>query len=195
MLGIRSLQRGDTIIEVMLAFAVFSMLAVGALTVMGQGTNASQRALEITLVRQQIDAQAEALRAAHQADTSTVSDATTPWDEISIGTDTDAYDNYDTDCPTAKPTDSFLMDARTGTVIQNGEGLKSVNVSPTLPHAHVDYSGAQPQSYGIWIEREFIEGGTLADSYSFTVQACWFGAGLETPLHIETVVRLYEPGS
>ena len=96
-----SLQRGDTIIEVLLAFSIFSLLSVGAMTVMGQGTNASQRALEITLVRQQIDAQAEALRAAHQADTGTTADVETAWDLISVNADTDAYSGYETGCPTA----------------------------------------------------------------------------------------------
>jgi len=43
--------RGDTLIEVLLAVTIFSMLAVGVITVMNQGTHAAQRALEITLVR------------------------------------------------------------------------------------------------------------------------------------------------
>lgn len=190
-----SLQRGDTIIEVLLAFSIFSLLSVGAMTVMGQGTNASQRALEITLVRQQIDAQAEALRAAHQADTGTTADVETAWDLISVNAGTDVYSGYETGCPTAPPDDSFIMDARDGTMREDGAWFQSVDNSPTLPYSRVDYSSGQPVAYGIWIEREFIEGNALADSYSFTVQACWFGAGLETPLHIETVVRLYEPGS
>ncbi|MES2876560.1 MAG: type II secretion system protein [Patescibacteria group bacterium] len=190
------LQRGDTIIEVLLAFSIFSMLSVGAMTVMGQGTNASQRALEITLVRQQIDAQAEALRAAHQADTGTTSTAPSPWDEISVNQDTDVYTGYDTACPDSAPDDSFIMDSRDGTFREDGTWFRSVNTSTTLPYSHVDYSSGEPVAYGLWIEREFLDGGaTLADSYSFTVQACWIGAGLETPLHIETVVRLYEPGS
>ncbi len=188
-------QRGDTIIEVMLAFSIFSMLSVGAMTVMGQGTNASQRALEITLVRQQIDAQAEALRAAHQADTGTNADAATPWDAISINQDTEVFTNYDTTCPTSAPDDSFIMDARDSTVREDGPWFQSVDQSPTLPYSHVNYSSGEPVAYGLWVERKFEGETTLADAYNFTVQACWFGAGLENPLHIETVVRLYEPGS
>lgn len=60
-------QRGDTLIEVLFAVTVFSFVVVGALTIMNQGTAASQRALEISLVRQQIDGQAEALRFMHNA--------------------------------------------------------------------------------------------------------------------------------
>ena len=61
-------ERGDTIIEVLLAITVFSLVAVGAMTIMSQGTNTTQRSLEMSLVKQQIDAQAEALRAAYQQD-------------------------------------------------------------------------------------------------------------------------------
>jgi type II secretory pathway pseudopilin PulG len=60
-------ERGDTIIEVLFAVTVFAMVAVGAMTIMNQGTATAQRSLEVTLVRQQIDAQAEAIRYIHQA--------------------------------------------------------------------------------------------------------------------------------
>ena len=63
----RSSQRGDTLIEVMFAFAIFALVAVGSLTIMNQGIAAAQRSLEITLVRAQMDAQAEAIRYIHQA--------------------------------------------------------------------------------------------------------------------------------
>lgn len=58
-------QRGDTIIEVILAVTVFSVVAVGGIGVMNQGVATAQRSLEIGLVRAQIDAQADALRYVH----------------------------------------------------------------------------------------------------------------------------------
>lgn len=58
-------QRGDTIIEVILAVTVFSVVAVGGIGVMNQGVATAQRSLEIGLVRAQIDAQADALRYIH----------------------------------------------------------------------------------------------------------------------------------
>src|SRR5664279_826252 len=54
--------RGDTLVEVLFAVAIFSLVAVGGLAIMNQGTATSQRALEITLVRQEVDSQAETLR-------------------------------------------------------------------------------------------------------------------------------------
>lgn len=60
-------QRGDTIIEVIIAVTVFSLVAVGGITLMNQGAAMAQRSLEIGLVRDQIDAQADVLRYLHTA--------------------------------------------------------------------------------------------------------------------------------
>lgn len=60
-------QRGDTLIEVIAAVTVFSLVAVGSLLLMNQGTAMAQRSLEIGLVRNQMDAQADALRYLHNA--------------------------------------------------------------------------------------------------------------------------------
>ena len=55
-------KRGDTLIEVMLAVGIFSMVAVAVVAVMSGGTSSAQTALETTLAREEIDTQAEALR-------------------------------------------------------------------------------------------------------------------------------------
>lgn len=55
-------KRGDTLIEVMLAVGIFSMVAVAVVAVMSGGTSSAQTALETTLTREEIDTQAEALR-------------------------------------------------------------------------------------------------------------------------------------
>ena len=55
-------KRGDTLIEVVIAVGIFSMIAIGIASVMSSGTSGAQTALETTLAREEIDAQAEALR-------------------------------------------------------------------------------------------------------------------------------------
>lgn len=60
-------KKGDTLIEVMLAVGIFSMVAVVIVSVMSSGTSGAQTALETTLTREEIDAQAEALRFIHSA--------------------------------------------------------------------------------------------------------------------------------
>jgi len=191
-------QRGDTIVEVVLAFAVFSLVSVGAMTVMGQGTNASQRALEITLVRQQIDAQAEALRAAHQAYTASSNGASSQWRQFARAVTAENTVTYadQNACPSDdnQISNSFILDPRTASLVTDPDWFQDINTRTTKPFAQVEI-GSDVRSYGMWIEREYVRGINVSDSYNFSIRACWFGAGLDTPLQLETVVRLYEPGS
>lgn len=60
-------KRGDTLIEVMLAVGIFSMVAIAVAAVMSGGVSSAQTALEATLAREEIDTQAEALRFIHAA--------------------------------------------------------------------------------------------------------------------------------
>lgn len=60
-------KKGDTLIEVTIAIGIFSMIAIAIASVMSSGTSGSQTALETTLAREEIDAQAEALRFIHSA--------------------------------------------------------------------------------------------------------------------------------
>lgn len=60
-------KKGDTLIEVLLAVGIFSMIAIAVVSVMSSGTSDAQLALETTLARQEIDAQAESLRFIHDS--------------------------------------------------------------------------------------------------------------------------------
>lgn len=66
-LAYSSVKRGDTIVEIMFAFAIFSLVAIITVTMMNMGLAAGERSLEITTVRNEINAQAEALRFIHSS--------------------------------------------------------------------------------------------------------------------------------
>lgn len=66
-LGRKSTKRGDTIIEVMFAIAVFSLVAVLSVMSMDSGINNGENALETVTARNEINAQAEALRFIHSS--------------------------------------------------------------------------------------------------------------------------------
>ena len=53
---------GDTLIEVMFAVGIFGLVAIGTIELMNHGLLEAQKALEITMARQEIDAQAESIR-------------------------------------------------------------------------------------------------------------------------------------
>lgn len=59
------MRKGDTLIEVAIAIAVFSLVAIGVVSVVNGSTSSTQSALEVTVSREEIDAQAEALRFIH----------------------------------------------------------------------------------------------------------------------------------
>lgn len=55
-------KKGDTLIEVVIAVGIFSLIAVSVVAVVSSSSSSAQTAVETTLAREEIDAQAEALR-------------------------------------------------------------------------------------------------------------------------------------
>ena len=60
-------KKGDTLVEVALAIGIFSMVAIAVVSVVNSSTSSAQSALEVTITREEIDAQAEALRFIHDS--------------------------------------------------------------------------------------------------------------------------------
>lgn len=202
--------RGDTLIEVLFATATFSLVAVGGIAIMNKGTAASQRALEITLVRNEIDSQAETLRflnasyiAAYQpsindygADTP-AQEWKTMHDNI-VSTNTSSATSFGADgvsCPTL-PKGSFIFDTKKAKFISSASGkfFDADDYSKLI----YDTSSQLVGAYGIWIEA--VRSTTSDDIkqadagyIDFYINACWYSSGQVQPVTIGTIVRLYEP--
>ena len=58
----RIVRRGDTLVEVAFSIAIFALVCIFAIALMNSGVDTSQASMEITMTRNEIDAQAEALR-------------------------------------------------------------------------------------------------------------------------------------
>lgn len=207
----RNHERGDTIIEVLFAITIFSFVAVGGLSIMNQGVATAQRSLEIGLVRQQMDTQADALRYLNQAyvaDYGKRGDATRIWQEAIAGQSVAAAQRFDD-----------IADATTCN-IPNGDGdgendrafALDVNQLLTKP----DSGPANPEitdiraadtyakilrdadapisSRGLWIQavRADVPDGQPG-FYDFHIRACWNSPGQSMPVTLGTIVRLYEP--
>ncbi len=201
-------QRGDTIIEVLFAVTVFAMVAVGSMTIMNQGTAAAQRALEISLVRQQIDAQAEAIRYIHQAYVSTYqrqgappSGAAGEWRKMTVDRAAASASNFaelqDGRCPTSVPGDSpFILNARRAAVSTAAIQMTPPADGSMPPFAQVDYNtdSSIRQAYGLWVEAVPSTNPNGQPGFvDFHIRACWDGPGSSTPMTLGTIVRLYEP--
>lgn len=62
-----SQKKGDTLIEVMFAITVFALIAVISVNLMNSGVYTAQKSLEVTMARNELDAQSEALRFIHNS--------------------------------------------------------------------------------------------------------------------------------
>lgn len=198
MLGIFKYQRGDTIIEVLFATTIFSMIAVGGLSIMNQGTAIAQRALEIGLVRQQIDAQADALRYLNQAyiaDFGRGGPASAQWNNIILA-------NAVTE---ATPFGDIVVNNKCILPISGQRpfalNIKKLDTNPVLvptdtpsTYSQVRYDTSIVTAEGIWIQavRSPISSGQTG-FYDFHIRACWDSPGQTRPITLGTIVRLYEP--
>ena len=198
-------------IEVLFAVSVFSFVVVGSLTIMNQGTAASQRALEITLVRQQIDSQAETLRFMHDSYVAVyqpgitfnlTDNKTSPAEEwykmrqfiTTAGLTADTYQNGA--CPTTPLPGSFAVDPRNVAVITSQAGIQPA----TSTAAQITYNsdGSFSAANGLWIRAVPSPASSdpnQADAgyVDFYIRACWDSFGLSLPSNQATIVRLYEP--
>lgn len=213
----RVFERGDTLIEVLFAISVFSFVVVGSLAIMNQGTAAAQRSVEITLVREQIDAQAETLRFLHSSyvnryqsggiefdttdrDPITNQLITSPaeeWYKLKQYVDTAdlAADDYDnTSCPTSPLPGSFIVDPKAAKFVSTSSSLIPVDDG----YAQITYNAGGAVARGIWIRAissttSTDAGETSAGYVDYHIRACWGSAGVSLPITIGTIVRLYEP--
>jgi len=216
---VRRHDRGDTIVEVLFAVAVFALVVVGALSLMSQGSATSQRALEITLVRQQMDAQAETLRFLHDSYVSvyqsgisfdTSDGQTSPAEEwnkmmtfvrVSGAEAASTYGTcpvYDPASPSAyeTPPGSFILNPRSGRVVLPTQFPDAMQAAEAWAQVTYDDDDVAT-SYGIWIEA--VSSGVSPDPNQLTgyvdfhIRSCWDSIGLQVPMHLGTIVRLYEP--
>lgn len=206
----RGREQGDTIIEVLFAVAVFAMVAVGSMTIMNQGTATAQRSLEITLVRQQIDAQAEAIRyihkayiAAYQNGGGAMTGTAAEWAKMTSRTTGHGADGasefgqVEGDvCPTAVPGQNpFILNARTAKVSSSAPSMTAPDDASLPPFAEVVYNDDSSinQAYGIWVEAVPSRATGGPGFVDFHIRACWSAPGTSAPMTLGTIVRLYEP--
>lgn len=195
------LERGDTIIEVIFAIVIFSFVAIASLAIMNKGLAVGEKALEITLVRQQINAQAEALRFIHEARVVTpASDYGTTWSEMIANYGQESASAYGVDgstcvLPAGNP---FILNARTAEV-WGAPTIAYEGTDTTPPYPQVVYDKETPTvvnaAYGMWIEAVPSDLPVERQFVDFHIRACWPAPGSSVPMTIGTIVRLYDPAA
>lgn len=186
----RRVTNGDTIIELVLAFAIFSMCAVTTLMILNKGVAVSQRTLEKTLVRQQIDGQSEMIRY--------LRDTKNPvWDVIKTKT-TSSPLPLAGPCPT---TSSLGGSANGFFVVPNASDpnrfsvINAVSPVYSIPTTYAKVNTSTRRSAGVWVQATLAEnrsGNASIRAYDFYIHGCWNSVGLQVPMTVGTIVRVYD---
>lgn len=215
-------QRGDTLIEVLFAVSIFAAVMVGTIVIMNQGISSAQNALEINLVRNQIDTQAELLRHLNNAKLTSIgrngTNESAEWDNL-VGQGTssgnasyqpspevDPYDQIETfaDCkPSQLPNNAFFLNPKpTATSGDNYVQRKNKIVEASV-FAQVqpgDTANSLPLANMIWVQPVASTRDSsnallpLTNYYDFHIRACWDSPGAGGGvMKLGTIVRLYVP--
>ena len=191
----RKFNRGDTLVEVLLGVTIFSLVAVIALETMNRGMAIAQYSLETTLVRQQVDAQAEMIRYAHDmkndtwkklVDNNSVSVSAVNGNEGNLGVEK---------CPDDFSTKEFALAATPSlaskiSILNNPGDYKAAET-----YARVDSD--TKKTYGIsvrLVKPSTTTGSRDSNKYDAYIKACWMPVGSKMPATIGTIVRLYDSG-
>ena len=191
----RKFNRGDTLVEVLLGVTIFSLVAVISLETMNRGMAIAQYSLETTLVRQQVDAQAEMIRYAHDmkndtwkklVDNNSVSVSAVNSNEGNLGAEK---------CPDDFSTKEFALAATPSlaskiSILNNPGDYKAAET-----YARVDSD--TKKTYGIsvrLVKPSTTTGSRDSNKYDAYIKACWMPVGSKMPATIGTIVRLYDSG-
>lgn len=204
MLVFNNNSRGDTLIEVLFAITVFSLVVVGSVAIMNQGTATAQRALEISLVRDQIDAQAETLRflnASYIAAYPNISSGTpaAEWQKIVLQNEPQPSVFGDCSVISGSGYKPFILNTKTAKLENTSILTSNVQTYAQLQYDIPPNDSVAKSADGIWIEA--IKSATTDNSnhqanagyVDFHIRACWNGPGQSVPITMGTIVRLYEP--
>lgn len=190
--------RGDTIVEVMFAIAVFALVATGSLAVMNRGVQTTQRSLEITQVRQAMNDQAEVLRYIQQNALAGDAVDSKIWNNLIASTNTESTAskfglNASNQCPSSRfglglGSHPFVIDP--STMQPETSNLFGDSGSVAYPQiVHDKTTGSYLGTYGLWDEAVKQQGTT--NFVDFNIRACWDAPGGGVPVTLGTVVRLY----
>ena len=188
--------KGETIIEVLFAVVIFSALAISALSVMNKGVGTAQRSLEITLVRQEMNTQAELLRFIH--DSYINGGDKTPWETVAASENVitasqlRTLDEIAQDCVPPGVGAKFVINPRTLAIVRSGGGGSLFKGAEVYPRINYGSANLITDVEGVWVQQlRGNNGGT--DFRDFHIRACWNAPGSAAPVTLSTLVRLYVP--
>ncbi len=198
-------RKGDTLIEVLLAIAVFAVVMLIGLSTMNNGMSRALASLQLTMARNAMDTQAEALRFANGAflseyksdDTGSLSSPAILWrDNLTQGAQGSATPLES--C--TRGSSAFVIATRD---MGNNRGYRTNNISSAITYPRISYGDdadtnanwlrdglAYRGAEGIWVEKVHVPNTRY---YDFHIRACWSAPGSNVNTTLGTIVRLYDP--
>lgn len=177
--------RGDTLVEVLFATAIGGMIIMLAITLMNRNLATIQQAVEETIVRQNIDTQAELLR--YLTDSYKASRTEQPGPLFQTILDEKRIDPspgatpYGS-CDTSDPSKAFYLQADNAAPA----GMRVVNYNNDKPDTY-----AQP-GRGLWVEAVGpVPADEKANYIDFHIRACWPALSQNVNSTMGTIVRLF----
>lgn len=191
MLG-RSREQGDTLVEVLLAFAILSLVTVSAFAVMNRGVGEAQNSLERSQVRTYANQQIELATYLRDQYTQALANggnvAAYPanlWGAIKVRAAAATAVTAVNQCSSVMGNSFYLTRNATTNVIELNSFTSANLVTPTI---------ARPGS-GMWIEpvASTPTGHIAYQKYiDLYVKSCWDPAAGSVKQTLSTVVRLYD---
>lgn len=180
----RKYKQGDSIIEVLLAIAIFSAISVASLTTMNRGQANLEAALEETVVRSEIDYQADLIRFIYNGYISATSKYKGTWEQMieSQG----GEKTIDSVCSNNKlqkgGKGSFVLTSQDGDV----EFFSKTKYAQSggVPRA----SNSKDEKSDIWVTVDEKD-----KYYDFYINTCWYAPGSSIGTTLNTVIRLAKP--
>ncbi len=213
--SVKSFLRGDTIVEVLFATAIFAFVAVSIISIMQKSVNTAQTALEMNLARNAMDTQAEAIRIlVAQSKNRQTSINGSSFDkesdfikDLNVDKNTNVVSMDDmidgnNQCIDA-PADSFVIDIRNNLEVEKSN-LNRATVYPRLVYEvddsnKISSSNNLASAEGIWIQAVKVANDVASTNQhdkfraiDFHIRSCWKSASGGTPITLATIVRIHD---
>lgn len=189
---VKNSQRGDTIIEVILAGTILALVTVSMFSVMQRGTASSYDALERSQVRLELNRQGEMLnyfrdeytKASITGATMAADDPGTNWQTI-----VNTAGPY---VASATPTLSTCAPSSQAFFVRFDTATSKYLLYPESSYAAA--SGLPSAGEGIWVEQVNPSGfaGLNRKFHDFYIMACWQTTTSQTQT-MSSIVRMYDP--
>ena len=191
----RNNQRGDTLIEVLIAITVMGIVVAGAFAIMNRSLVSIINSAERTAVRAEVNSQTELLNFVRANDSDPANTNGNMWGQIKQL----AVQSNDTAGKLSNAQAQCQMNENSGGVASNhgsfyltlnSDGTLALNSGLTIDANGPNKASRATTGHGIWIDAIYYD--NAIPYFDFYIKACWTPLGNSPDSQTMTIVRLYD---